>query len=463
MRTLKGYVRKISDGAGPPPGSVAVHARVLESGTDLDLEDHDLGTLLVAHLAESGDANIATDEGMFGWVFELGPGLLEQEIIASDPQTEYHLRYPDESSQVGAAFHSDLERLGWAAGGDVLVWNAIPGGDDPVTWPGGDPTLTWNLGNGSIAQFGTGADAGTVVLRPFIGFVGGVLFSVEGGDLRVPSDATGGVAGGPNPSGDDRWDLLELVLNTDRGDDAYGKQTVQITEGTPGEAIPSSAIPTATERRRAIHALKMPAGGSAYTTAYDLRGWQRGGQSGGGGSVVAPPITRSWKVSGGAYQTVAAGQSNVASTLNTILAAGEVILPPGTSYAGTVTWGAWVRLHKAAAAEEQVLHVKVSSEGYGLGGLVAGTNYVTTPETAGFPLGLDVDSPNGRKFVTQTLTFPIAAIPAFDTSSQLSPTPRTWSRLRFTVAYSATEPPLGPATEFRISRQSLMVNLVPVT
>lgn len=466
MRKLRGYLRRISDGEGPPPGSVEVHATVRATDTELDLEDHDLGTLTVDHLAGSGSATIADDDGSFGWQFELGPGLLDQEVEASDPQTEIRWRFPDESSQIGAAFHSDIERLGWAAGGDVMVWNAIPGGNDPATWPSGDPTQTWNLGNGSIESFGTGGDAGTVVLRPFISFVAGVLFSIEGGSIRVPSDATGGEAGVANPSGSDRWDLLELVQNTDRASDSYGKQTIDITEGSAGDGIPTPAAPTATERRRAIHALKMVAGASVYSDAYDLRGWSSNSGGGGGGptTVVLPPISHSWSgFPPSNFQTITSGQSNIASTLNSKLAADELIIPPGASYIGNVTWSGWVRLHKATAEEEQVLHVKVSTEGYGIQGLVAGTDYVTNPETAGFPLALDVDSPNGAKFVTHSITFPIAQIPGFDTSSQLSLAPRTWSRLRFKVYFSATEPPLDSRTEFRVSRQSLMVSLSPVT
>jgi hypothetical protein len=465
MRKLKGYLRRITDGAGPPPGSVEVHATVRATDTDLDLEDHDLGVLAIDHLAGSGSATLADDDGMFGWEFELGPGLIDQEVIGSDPQTEIHWRFPDESSQIGAAFHSDIERLGWAAGGDVMVWNAIVGGNDPAVWPGGDPTLTWNLGNGSIESFGTGGDAGTVVIRPFISFLGGVLFSVESGSLRVPSDATGGAAGPANPSGSDRWDLLEQVLNTDAASDSYGKQTIEISPGTAGAGIPTPAAPSATERRRAWMALKMVAGASVYTSAYDLRGWQSGGTGGGGGggTIVTPPIALTVTAPPPHNpQVISAGQSGVASSINTLLASNQLILPPNASYSGTVTWGALVRLHKAAAEEEQVLHVKISTEGYGVNGLVAGTDYVVNPETNGMPLGLDVDSPNGVKFVTQSITFPIAQIPGFDTSSQLSPTPRTWSRLRFKVAFSATEPPLLPTTEFRISRQSLMINLTPV-
>lgn len=461
MRKLRGYLRRISDGEGPPPGSVEVHATVRATDTELDLEDHDLGTLTVDHLAGSGSATIADDDGSFGWQFELGPGLIDQEVEASDPQTEIRWRFPDESSQIGAAFHSDIERLGWAAGGDVMVWNAIPGGNDPATWPSGDPTQTWNLGNGSIESFGTGADAGTVVLRPFIGFVAGVLFSIEGGSMRVPSVSTGDVPGAANVSGSDRWDLLELVINTDRSSESYGKQTIEITQGTPGAAIPTPAAPTATSRRRAIHALKMVGGASVYSNAYDLRGWQRSVAS---PTVVVPPITQAWSGYPPAnFQTVQSGQSGVASTLNSKLAADELIIPTGSSYVGNATWSGWVRLYKATAQQEQVLHVKLSTEGYGINGLVAGTDYVTNPETAGFPVALDVDSPNGRKFVTHSITFPIAQIPGFETSSQLSLTPRTWSRLRFKVAFSSIEPPLDPQTRFDISRQSLMVSLAPVT
>lgn len=132
MRKLRGWIKNLGDGESPAPGTVEVAAKV--DGVKLNLETHDLGYLDFVHLTGgASSADVADARGHFGWDMELSPGPITQEITPSDPQTEYRWRFPDESAQVGKAFHSDLERLGWTAGRDCLVWGAIEGANQPTT------------------------------------------------------------------------------------------------------------------------------------------------------------------------------------------------------------------------------------------------------------------------------------------------------------------------------------------
>lgn len=455
MRKLRGYIRRLSDGTAPPPGSVEVHARPEVDDLDIDATTHDLGILIVDHqVGGSGSATLADDGGSYGWQMELSPGKIDQTVIPSDPQVEYHLRFPDESSQVGMAFHSDIQRLGWAAGGDGVVWNAIPGGDDPsaASWSGG-PEVTWNKGNGSIAAFG----AGTATIRPFIGFLGGVLFSVEAGNLVCP---TRGSAAPANATGQERWDVLEMVLNTDQSAPEYGRQSLEITPGTPGAGIPTPTAPTATERRAPLHAMLLPAGASTYTSGYDLRQW-RGQQR----AVISPPITKTWIQPGrdkwrNNKQTIAYGQSNLASVLNTISAADEILLPPATSYQGLAVWSAILRPLDGNGQDMNTLMVKIVSEGYNTAGaLVSGTDYVISPEPEGIPIAV---IQRGEHLQSASVMCPIAVIPAFDIFSQVSAASRSWSRLRFRVALTFNDAEHNDDSKIRIFRQSLTVSLWPV-
>ena len=455
MRKLRGYIRRITDGNAPPAGSVEVHARPRVDDLDINAATHALGDLVVDHQASSGSATVAAADGSFGWQMELSPGLIETTAHPTDPQEELHIRFPDESSQVGMAFHSDIQRLGWAAGGDGMIWNAIPGGDDPsaAAWST-NPNDTWNLGNGSIASFGVGQ----VTVRPFIAFLGGVLFSVERGNLVCPTQ------GGPaaaNASGQERWDLLSLVLNTDANSDAYGQQSIRITTGVPGAGIPTPTAPTATERRLPFQAMRMPAGSGTYNAAYDLRQWR-----GEPRRVVVPPVVKKWnqpdhKKWRTIRQEVTYGQQEVHSIINTTLSADELIVPAAASYQGLAVWNAHVSSHDGKEDDENAMGVLVTSEAYDSAGvLVPGTNYVVSPEDVGMPVIL-VQRNKGMN--AQNLTFPIAVIPSYDIFSQVNEESRAWSRLRFKVFFNFNEPPVSTGSKFRIHRQSLTVSLWPVT
>ena len=195
MRGLRGWIRNLSDGLGPPAGTVDVHATYQGDNAELDNTTHQTGVLQRVHVLGGSGSNTKADPfGHFGWNMELSPGQIKQAITPTDPQTEYRFRYPDESAQIGKAYHTDLERLAWTAGRDGIVWNAINAGNDPASAAGwsNDPTstLSWGVGNGSIASFGP--TAGKITIRPFIAFVGGAVFSVEMADLEAA--ATGGGA-----------------------------------------------------------------------------------------------------------------------------------------------------------------------------------------------------------------------------------------------------------------------------
>ena len=462
MRKLRGYIRRITDGLGPPAGSVDVHATVREDGLEIDQTTHETGVLIVDHLVGAGSATKADDDGSFGWKVELNPGLIDQSISPTDPQVEYRWRFPDESSQVGAAYHSDIERLGWAAGGDCLIWNAIFGGNDPssASWSG-DPATTWNVGNGSIVSFGSGGNAGTLVIRPFIAFLGGILFSVEAGDLRVP---VGGLPGSPNLTAQERWDILYAVMNTDTTSLLFGKQTIELVEGTPGASIPTPTPSSATVRRMALHAVKMAPGASAYSEAYDLRTWK--GQQGVVQQVVQPPITVATSLSslgGEPSQRISWGQSNIASLLNTDLAADELTIPIGRAYTGQVIWTGEV-LSGDLRKELTRLIVKLTSEGRSVDGtVVAGTDFVIQPYTTGHALAFQQHGSPFAYLQTATLVWSLGVIPAYDVSSNVSSASRAWSKLRFRVHFSFNEPPAYSGAEFYVGRQSCVTCLWPVS
>lgn len=416
----------------------------------LDLEDHDLGALTVEHLVGSGSASKADSNGRFGWSFELNPGPIDVQVNPTDPESEIRWRFPDESSQVGAAFHSDIDKLGWAAGDDCLVWNGIPGGNDPssASWSF-DPSLTWNVGNGSISQFLPG---GLLTIRRFIGFLGGALFSVETAPLQVP---IGGNPGSANPAPLPRWDLLQLVANTDASSPEYGKQTIRILEGTPGAGIPPSPNPSALERRLTIHAVMMPALGSAYTQAYDLRRWS------GMLSSLTPPVTSNVSYSTDTAQKINWGDTSIPSLINSGLAANEMRLSPGCAYSGMAIWTGEVQGLNFDRYVER-LTVKLISEGHDLAGAaVAGTDYVVQPYPQGHFVAVYQEDVTKDYLQTATLCWPIAIIPAYYVGSAVTSASRSWSQLRFKVAFSYTGGPHEPNAQFQVLRQSVLVNLWP--
>lgn len=333
MRSVRGWIRNLVDGQGPPVGTVDVHALPLATGEhELDLTEHRLGALTVIHLAGSGSRTKADQLGHFGWDMELSPGRLQQDVTPHDPQTEYRKRFPDESSQIGKAYISDLERLGWAGGKDHLIWDAVFDGNRPTAaqWST-DPGISASFGNWSCGGVGTGADAGRVVVRKGIAMLGGVVFSIEMGDLMVP--VTGEPAMSPNGTSQDRWDLVCLRMDWNPASPDYGKQAVEVILGQVGAGIPPFPGNSGNYRRLPLWAIKMPAGQSIYDSSpaglYDLRRWDVQPATTTQGNLVtyAPP--------GGAYETIA---NWVNAGINTNLAAAPFTLPSSTAWDGAGTF-----------------------------------------------------------------------------------------------------------------------------
>ena len=71
-----------------------------------------------------------------------------------------------------------------------------------------DPIKSSRLGDWSVADFGTGADAGRVLLNRGIGFLGGVVFSIETPNYPLMVPVLGEDAAEANSGTTDRWDLL---------------------------------------------------------------------------------------------------------------------------------------------------------------------------------------------------------------------------------------------------------------
>jgi hypothetical protein len=447
VRKLRGWIINLADALGPPPGSVEVHAYLNDDddpgdlGGNLSLATHDLGSLTVVHQAGPGGSGSPTEanaEGHFGWDMEFNPGPITTRIKATDPQPDqYRARFPDESAQIGKAFHSDLERLGWTAGRDCLIWGAIEGvaQPTPAEW-GTTPLTSSDSGDWGVLTSGTGVTPGRVLLKRGIGFLGGVVFSIEAADLVVP--VPGEEAGVANPGITDRWDLLVAVMHNDPGaPTTYGKQRIVIQQGPADGKIPA-LTPVAGQRRMALHALKMAAGGTGYSEATDLRPWQPGSPAG-----LFNPITQSF-IFPALQATTEAG---IASGLNTELASHEVVLPLGSRWIGQANWHATV-----IGGNPLFFGIQLFSEAYDAAGtLVTGTDYVQRP-----PSGHDLWSSAGSVEVPHSTSWPIQTIPKFQADA-LATNTRSWTRLRFRIILFG----LGVGS-LRVKDQHINIHLWPV-
>lgn len=448
MRSIIGYIRNLADGLGPPPGSVGVSAKPTIDNAELDLTTHKLGAIERVHVnGGSGSSVLADGQGHFGWRVELSPGPMNIAVTPTDPQTEYRRRFPDESAQIGKAYLTDIERLGWAAGRDCFIWDGVPGGSTPASaanWST-DPSSSnaWGQGNGSIASFGSGGGAGKLTIRKFLAFLGGVVFSVEMGDLVIP--VAGETMLAANASGQDRWDLICLWMDIDPASATYGKQRFEFTQGTPGAGIPAFPGNTATVRRLPFMAVKMATGGAVYSAGYDLRMWNRPPAG------VMPEGIVSWPISI-PVQNIGAGTSQ--SALNTTLASNETILSLASAWDGMVQ----LRFHVNPVAGSGLFYTLVETEGRETAGgsVITGTNYVaTTLNEVGGPDIRTLGDLSSTSFAGPVgIIFPLRRIPAF-TSSNVSSLSRSWSRLRFKVRYSTS-------SGARLVDQSLSIHLWPV-
>lgn len=453
MRGLRGWIRNLSDGLGPPPGSVGVSAKPSVDNVELDLTTHKLGAISRTHVnGGSGSAVLADGLGHFGWDVELSPGPMTIAVTPTDPQTEYRKRFPDESAQIGKAYMTDIERLGWAAGRDCFIWDGIPGGSTPASaanWST-DPTSAnaWGQGNGSIASFGTGGDAGKLTIRRFLAFLGGVVFSVELGDLVIP--VAGESVLGANASGQDRWDLICLWMDNDPASTTYGKQRFEFTQGIPGSGVPPFPGNTATIRRLPFMAVKMAAGASVYSTGYDLRRWNQPPAG-----VTPGSIVRWYQFT--SIQTLTTIGST-ASSLNTAMASGEILLPPSVAWDGTIQLSGIITGSFPLSATA-VIRPYVQTEGRFSAGdsAIAGAAFVDTPVNP-VPAVIWKARSAGGEQNPFTFSWPISRIPAYAVESGASAATRAWSRLRIIAFYEMS---VGVG-EFDLNEQSLSVHLWPV-
>lgn len=454
MRSIRGWIRNLADGLGPPPGSVAVAATLLddEGNQDpLNATDHALGTYNPIHTALSGDPGYADALGHWGWDMEFSPGQITQTIVPDDPQTEYRKRFPDESAPVGKAYHSDLERLAWTGGRDALVWNAIPGGHDPAvanwTW---DPVLSSLQGNLSIASFQ--ANMG-FTLRRGIAFVGGTVFSIEMGDLAFPYP---GVNAAPvNATVQDRWDLVCLHVVTDPTAYNYGKQQIEVITGTPGAGIPPHpGQPTSpVGRRLAIHALKVPANSSGYVQAIDLRRWLW---------HPAPPRPAILSTANLAVpeQVIIPDGTTVASVLNTILANLPMSMPMGYAWRGQAIYAAGIESNTLAPgnpieyADFNVFVPLYRSLVNGSQALFDGYNQQSSMGV--IHLKRSANQHHGQGY---TAVIPMPYVGSYHVDSGVAPTSRVWPTARAQVHFASSR--LG-VVDLRLKDQRLAVEYWPV-
>jgi hypothetical protein len=458
MRGIRGWIRNLSDGVGPPPGSVKVHATVAPDQSEIDLEDDQTGALEMVHLTGgSGSTTFADSLGHFGWNFEQSPGQIKVQVIPEfdTDHPEYRWRFPDESAQIGKAFHTDLERLAWTAGRDGVVWNAIHGTDDPPT-PGAwsqDPVSSsaYGQGNFSIAGFGSGGDAMKVTLRRGIGFVGGTVFSVESGNLVVP--VAGETPLATNPSGSQRWDLLLMKVNIDPISPEYGKQSFELIAGTPGGGIPEHPGQVAGYRRLALHALGVNGGAGVYSAAFDLRRW-----------LWHPALSPQSKVyASNGFQTIS---SEAYSTLNTSMDFDEFLLPMGCGWAGMAHYTAFTAKTESAVGANR-LGVKLITQGRSVLGEadgMAGSDYALKNPTTGDD-GFWFSGPAAVYPIQESAAFPwhemsvaipITVIPPYHQDSGVSAVGRRWHRMRMVLRVFSGAVPLT------LAHQSLSVQLWPV-
>lgn len=457
MRGLRGYILNLADGQGPPTGTVDVSAKPsakpvnLTEAVELDLAIHRLGALTVRHQPGSASKLKANEAGHFGWDMELSPGPIDVRVTPHDPQTEYRRRFPDESAQIGKAFLTDLERLGWAGGKDGLIWDAVFGGyvgssgPPPMT----DPLFSVFYGNWSFGGSDVGANAGRVFVRSGVAMLAGTVFSIEMTPiLRVPVDGESPMD--PNTSGQDRWDLLCLRTDWNPQSPEYGKQSFEFIKGTPSATmlIPDYPGNSGNYRRLPLWAVRMKANTSVYdiTTGYDLRTWLNPAPG-----VTPITIIREWQdTPSPTPQALFQGWNN--SRLVTPMSTDAVTLAPGVAWDGLIHWSANIAWGSGAAtsAERADLRLEMSTWG---GKTPGGT------ETLVWNRNLQLIYPNATEFGGEinAYTFPMPRIPAYQ-SSGAAGSSRDWSRLRPSLRYW-----LAGGNFVNMVTQAVSIVLWPVT
>lgn len=421
MRRLRGWITNLADGLGPPPGSVNVSAEVTDGAAEINNTTHQTGTLTRIHeTGGSGSPTKADSFGHFGWDMQLSPGRINVTVNPTDPQSEFRKRYPDESAQVGLAYHSDIERLAWAGGRDGLAWNAIDGGDDPTaaqwSWIPTD-SRAWGRGNWGIHEFLPNMK---LTLHRGIGFVGGALFSIEDSDLTIPVD--GATAPPANAAGSDRWDLLCLRIETDPAAADYGKQSFEFIQGIPGAGLMEHPGQPTGARRLALYLLKVAAGASVYSTAVDLRRWLW--------HPRFPSLSYSTTGNGSGVQSIPPGAS--ASVLNTVLAAAfETVLPLGYNWNVQATYEGMYGSSGLLSGQSGLTTVLMGQQGRSLD-----TTAVLATETGisdGIIFNPDIAAVSRDRL--SAVTFNLGQVGSYHRDGAQISTSRTWWRHRIVIRH----------------------------
>lgn len=464
MRGIRGWIMNLPDGGAPAAGSVSLSAIPRAKPPNqlgplpLDKTIHRLGALVMAHRPGSADDVHADQQGHFGWDMELSPGAIDLEVIAHDPEPyQHHYRKPDESAQIGKAFITDLERLGWAGGRDGLIWDGVYGGmkADPASTMS-DPTASWYQGNWAVTTMIT-SDPGRVLIHKGIAMLAGTVFSVELGDLMVPVDGDAPMPA--NGTGVDRWDMVSLRTDWNPLSPEYGKQSIEIQQG--GATIPPSPGNVDNYRRLPLHAIRMQAGKNFYDTAYDLRQWLNPPPG------VVPYGIQQW------YQTLTpqliTTSGNTASTLNTTmaLASQEIIVPTASAWGGQIHL---VGVAKGPALANSTFDIRpfFKTEGFSAVGQLTPADgsanlVIPPPEWPAIWAASSGATPVGGTFVPSQpvafhMTYPLARIPLYTNNGITNATSRTWHRLRLSLFYEESKA-LG---SIHIAEQAVLAHLWPV-
>lgn len=195
MKVLTGYLIDRTTGLGISGKTVAF--------TNLAGAAITTATSYAQSLSSTTDA-----DGKFSAWFELSPGPVNVKVTAGG--SEFKIRKNDETAQVGAAWQSDIQRIGWAFRDGVLpsFLNQLA-----VTTPSGH----------------------NIVIATGGAIIDGLLFSIENGSMTIAGTANS------NPALNPRLDLVTLrqYKPTATGQDA-GRQSVIVTLGTTQDVAPGT-------------------------------------------------------------------------------------------------------------------------------------------------------------------------------------------------------------------------------
>lgn len=189
--------------------------------------------------AQSVSSTTDADGKFSGW-FELSPGPVNVKVTAGG--SEFKVRKSDETAQIGAAWMSDLQRVGWAFRNGVLpnYLNQLA-----VTTPSGH----------------------NIVVATGAAFVEGLVFSIENGSMTIVGTANSNAALNP------RLDLVTLrQYKSTAAGQLSGKQEVIVTLGSSQNVAP--ATPTGADfTDLPVGVVSTAFNAASKTVKTDLRGF----------------------------------------------------------------------------------------------------------------------------------------------------------------------------------------------